>query len=80
MMFKLFKIGSFYMTLDLTIIGRRNVLIGTNYCEGMYAACKDRSHEDCVYFEYAEMQFGFFLFTISFGKENLMTDGPGDQS
>lgn len=79
MRIKLLQIGRFYIRFDLTFLDRFNVLIGLNYCEGGYVACTDNTHENCLAFEYAEFQLGLLLVTFSFGKEQPVIDGTGDQ-
>lgn len=69
MRIKLFQIDKWYCRFDLTILDRYNTLLGFNYCEGSYIACKNETKEECMEFEYAEQQIGFLLFTIAIGKE-----------
>lgn len=66
---KILQIGKFYIRLDITVMHGYNVLLGFNYCEGMYSACKDDSFKDCQVFDYSEFQIGLLLLTINIGRE-----------
>lgn len=63
--------GEWFVRVDLTVIHGINVLLGFNYVEGVYTACKDETLEDCIHFDYAEFQIGLLIFTIAIGKESL---------
>lgn len=69
MRIKVLQLGKFYVRIDVTVLHGYNVLLGFNYCEGLYSACKDSDMKDCVVFDYKEQQIGFLFFTVAIGKE-----------
>lgn len=66
---KLLQWGQFYLRMDLTIMHGQNVLLGFNYCEGVYKACKDVEMTECRIFDFSEFQIGLLLLTFSIGRE-----------
>lgn len=71
---KLKQKGDWYVRIDRPIQDKFNVLLGCNYTEGYYGACRNPEMTDCATYAYCEFQIGILFFTFVLGKEYQVSE------